>query len=470
MFMSQDRSFGKYVALVLPAVMIVSMLLMTNVSSAIPSTNPAPGPSSSTPLWGFQGAYMNYSTVQATNTPPSNLSSITPSWLFVGSYANYTFSMNSSGVIAHGNSNFSISYVNASSMNYSGKVVVDEKIAGTYSNTSNPLNNITIATNEEFIFSGPTNSSFPALSSPALYFMDSGFLLIPGETIKSGVSFTALDNTIKSDEFIMTSSTSNLSYYASYGSGLILNVSGNGSGTSFGMQINATNVPVSAPPPFTLGMRTSTSYTKYEITSLASNGNFTVGVTGNINPFFGNSTARSFNGTFNNPTIPVLNLTDLNKLNAGNVPPSLFNNGTITPSVQTNVQVTVAAGTFVADEILFGNTTFHVKMYFDATSGVAIMFDMNFSVPVFGHNMTMNFNMSLSSTNVPMAPTGYGFLAGSVTPSGAVLVVNGIIVPVYNGTYNVSLKPGNYYLSATMSGFQGKVYNVNVSAGKTDKA
>ena len=467
MFMSQDRTFGKYVALVLPALMIVSMLLMTNVSSAIPSTNPVAGPSSSTPLWGFQGAYMNYSNVQTTNAPPSNLSSITPSWLSNGSYANYTFSMSSLGVNVHGNSNISISYVNASSMSYSGKVVVDEIISGTYHNSSTPFANTTIAMNEEFAFSVLTNSTstFPALSPQTLYYMDSGFMPpIKNVTISSGVSFTALGKTIKSDEFIMENSTSNLSYYASYGSGLILNVSGNGSGTSFSMQISATNVPVSAPPPFTLGMRTSTSYTKYEITSLA-NGAFTVGITGNANPFGGNSTTKSFNGTFNNPEgLFVLNLTDLNKLNAREAPP-LFTNET--PTVQTNVTITVAAGTFVADEISIENTTFHVKIYFDATSGVAIMFDMNFSGLAFGHNMTMNFSMSLSSTNIPMAPSGYGFLAGSVTPSGAVLVVNGIIVPVYNGTYNVSLEPGNYYLSATMNGFQGKVYNVNVSEGKT---
>ena len=471
MFMSQDRSFGKYVALVLPAVMIASMLLMTNVSSAIPSSNPVAGQSSSTPLWGFQGAYMNYSSAQANNTPPSNLSSITPPWLHDGYYANYTFIEYFGEEVMSGNYNISIFYVNPSLTNYSARNVAIIKVYAlrlgmTYSNSTTYSNNTSITTNEEFRFSGYTNNSFPALTSSALYFMDSGFSLIPGATIKSGVSFTALGKIVMSDEFIMNNSTSNMRYYASYGSGLILSVSGNGSGISFNTQISATNVPVSASPPFTLGMRTSTSYTKYEITSLASNGNFTVGVTGNVNPFSGNSATGPFNGTLTNPEgLPVLNLTDLNKFNAGEVPPDFITNET--PTVQTNVTITVAAGTFVADKISFGNTTFHVKIYFDTTSGVAIMFDMNFSGQVSGYNMTMNFNMSLSSTNIPMAPSGYGFLAGSVAPSGAVLVVDGAIVPVYNGMYNVSLEPGNYYLSATMNGFQGKVYNVNVSAGKT---
>ncbi|MHB1709253.1 MAG: peptidase associated/transthyretin-like domain-containing protein [Thermoplasmataceae archaeon] len=467
--MSQDRSISRHIALVLPVVLIVSMLLMMNVSSAAPSGDVSSSSSSSTPLWGFNGAYMNYSNVQANNTPPSNLTSIKPYWLFDSSYANYTFSMTSSGITTEGSSNATIFYVNASSMNYSVRVVSIEKISESYANSTTYANNTTIAMNAEFTSAGPTNTVFPALSSPTLYFMDSGFLLpIKNVTVRNGVDFTALNMAIKSDEFIMANSTSNLSYYASYGSGLILNVSGNGSGISFSMQIKTTNVPVSAPPPFTLGMRTSTSYTKYEITSLAPKGNFTVSVTGNTRTF-GNPSGSSFNGTFSNPEgLPVLNMTDLSKLNAGETPP-MFNSTGLT--VQRNVTITVAAGTFVTDEIsgsiVEGNGTMHMKAYFDSISGVATLFDVNFSMQISGLNTAMNLSMSLSSTNIPMAPSGYGFLAGSVTPSGAVLVVNGIIVPVYNGTYNVSLEPGNYYLSATMNGFQGKVYNVSVSEGRT---
>ena len=472
--MSQVRSFSKYITLVLPVVLIVSILLMTNVSSAIPSTNPVAGPSSSTPLWGFQGAYMNYTDTQTGNSPPSNLSSIRPAWLYNGSYANYTFELTGSEII-QGSYNVSLFNVNASAMDYSAKTVTVEKMLTTtsYTNSTTYANNTSVAmsnTYESEFLGTVTNDTLPALSPSALYFMDSGFQFgpTPNVTIKSGVNFTALGEQIKSDEFIMTSPTSNMSYYASYGSGLILNTSGNGSGIGFNTQITATNIPVSAPPPFTLGMTTSTSYTKYEITSLASNGNFAASDTGNSSSglFFGSSSS-SFNGTFNNPSsFPALNTTSLSHLNAGTAPP-MFNTTNIT--VHPDVTIAVGAGTFVTDEISGGNSTLHIRLYVDATSGVLALLDMNYSFSVLGHDMIMNLSMSLSKTNVPMAPIGDGFLAGTVTPSGATLLVNGAIVPVINGAYNVSLVPGSYYLSATMSGYQGKVYNVTVSGEKTTR-
>ena len=468
MLMSQDRSFGKYVVLVLPAVLIVSMLLMTNVSSAIPSTNPVAAPSSSTPLWGFQGAYMNYTGTQTSNTPPSNLSSIRPLWLHNGSYANYTLKMTMSSITIQGNYNVSIFNVNASAMNYSAMTVTVEKISGIYQNNTTNAKNI-LVTNEEFItYSGPETIAFPALSPLALYFMDSGFPQIPNVTITSGVKFVAHGVSIKSDKFMMTSSASKMSYYASYGSGLILNISGNGSGTSFDTQINATNIPVQVPPPFSLGPRTNTSYTKYEIISLASNGNFTVNVTGDSSSgsFFGSSSS-SFNGTFNNLTsFPALNTTNLSQLNAGTSPFPYYT--TVTP----RVTVSTAAGTFVTDE-LHGSTTTNgnistMTIYVDATSGVLVQFEFNASFSFGSLLMFMNESISLTSTNIPMRGAG-GYLSGTVNPQGATLIVNGTAVPVQNGAYNVSLEPGYYYISATMNGYQAKTYGVNITAGITTK-
>ncbi|WP_298409442.1 hypothetical protein, partial [Ferroplasma sp.] len=95
------------------------MFLMMNVSplaspistSSSPSSSPysiyTPSPSS-TPLWGFDGAYMNYSVVQSTNTPPYNIYSIVPQWLFNGAYASYTFNMSSSSSTTTGNYNATI--------------------------------------------------------------------------------------------------------------------------------------------------------------------------------------------------------------------------------------------------------------------------------------------------------------------------------------------------------------------------
>ncbi|MCL4312079.1 MAG: PEGA domain-containing protein, partial [Candidatus Thermoplasmatota archaeon] len=266
-------------------------------------------------------------------------------------------------------------------------------------------------------------------------------------------------------------SSINESYYVSYGSGLYLNATANTSIYNATAQITATNVPLSSPPPFTVGMMTSTSYAKYKILSTAPNGNFTANVT-TTTTVFSIFEPGNFNGTFQNPeNLPALNLTDLNQLNAGKVPPGM-DMPAKNVTVETGVTVTVPGGTFISDKIsgysILGNNTTKFAFYISSTSGVFILGNFNFSMSDNGHTMIMNESLSLSSTNIPMESTGYGFLKGTITPTGATLVINGMIVPTYNGaSYNISLKPGNYYVSASKSGYQTKTYNVNISAGKT---
>ena len=471
--MSHDRKHNKYVVFGLPVILLVSILLMTNVASAIsPTVSASPAPST-TPLWGFQGASMNYTGTQKNNTPLSNstLNSITPQWLFNGSYANYTFQEKISSLSLSGTDNATIIMENSTSVSIKFVVNYTEKISG-FTNKTTYLNGSTIAEagGNFFSFTGPNSTSnFPALSTSALYFMDSGILssFMSTATIHIGVSFPALKTNMKSDKVIMNFSGMNISYYASYNSGLILNISGNNSAISFNSQISATNALPQEQPPFSLGPRTSTSYTKYEITSLSSNGNFTVNVTGNSSSgsFFGSSSS-SFNGTINKLTgFPALNTTNLSQLNAGISPFPYYT------TVTTNVTVSVAAGTFVTDE-LHGSTTTNgnistITIYVDATSGVVVRLEFNASFSFGSLFMFMNESLSLTSTNIPMTGGTGGYLSGTVSPSGATLIVNGIAVPVQNGTYNVSLEPGHYYVSATMNGYQAKTYGVNITAGVT---
>ena len=471
--MSHDRKHNKYVVFGLPVILLVSILLMTNVASAIsPTVSASPAPST-TPLWGFQGASMNYTGTQKNNTPLSNstLNSITPQWLFNGSYANYTFQEKISSLSLSGTDNATIIMENSTSVSIKFVVNYTEKISG-FTNKTTYLNGSTIAEagGNFFSFTGPNSTSnFPALSTSALYFMDSGILssFMSTATIHIGVSFPALKTNMKSDKVIMNFSGMNISYYASYNSGLILNISGNNSAISFNSQISATNALPQEQPPFSLGPRTSTSYTKYEITSLASNGNFTVNVTGNSSSgsFFGSSSS-SFNGTINKLTgFPALNTTNLSQLNAGISPFPYYT------TVTTNVTVSVAAGTFVTDE-LHGSITTNgnistITIYVDATSGVVVRLEFNASFSFGSLLMFMNESLSLTSTNIPMTGGAGGYLSGTVSPSGATLIVNGIAVPVQNGTYNVSLEPGHYYVSATMNGYQAKTYGVNITAGVT---
>ena len=473
--MVNKKPFSKNIFLTLLVILIVSMFLMMNASplaSPISTSSPTPSslsspPSSSTPLWGFDGAYMNYSVVQSTNFPPQNLNSIVPQWFFNGAYASYTFNMSSSSSTTTGNYNATIFHVNTTSLTYSVKYTIIKTVAGKSTHSTVYANNTNASSNTGPILAAPENGTpFPALSSQFLYFMDSGILPVSGMTIKNAVNFTALNKTVKSDHIIMTSSSLNESYYVSYGSGLYLNATANTSIYNATAQITATNVPLSLPPPFTVGMRTTTGYTKYEIISITPNGNFTANITTNMTE--SSVSPGNCNGTFQNPgNLPVLNLTDLNQLNAGKVPPGI-NMPVKNATVETGVTVTVPAGTFVTDKVFSSSNQVNFTFYISSTSGVFILGNVNFSMSANGHTMIMNESLSLSSTNIPMESTGYGFLKGTITPTGATLVINGMIVPTYNGaSYNISLKPGNYYVSASKSGYQTKTYNVNISAGKT---
>ena len=159
--------------------------------------------------------------------------------------------------------------------------------------------------------------------------------------------------------------------------------------------------------------------------------------------------------------------TNLSQLNAGISPFPYYT------TVTTNVTVSVAAGTFVTDE-LHGSITTNgnistITIYVDATSGVVVRLEFNASFSFGSLLMFMNESLSLTSTNIPMTGGAGGYLSGTVSPSGATLIVNGIAVPVQNGTYNVSLEPGHYYVSATMNGYQAKTYGVNVTAGITTR-
>ena len=63
--------------------------------------------------------------------------------------------------------------------------------------------------------------------------------------------------------------------------------------------------------------------------------------------------------------------------------------------------------------------------------------------------------------------TNAGYLAGTVSPSNATIVANGVIIPVSNRHFNSSLSPGTYYVSFTAGGYNSLVKEINITAGKT---
>ncbi|MHB8358919.1 MAG: hypothetical protein ACYDCP_05400 [Thermoplasmataceae archaeon] len=401
---------------------------------------------------------------------PSNLSSVNPYWFVNGAYANYSFSIRSSSMSGKFNVNMSIFNISTNGT-YSLETVLSNSTI--YSKTY--VNNTLLSDSNGLLmsFGNQTTTSFPAITTEALYYFDTG--LMPSNlsmSVESNVSFTVNATTYKSDKVTLSNSSipGNISYYVSYDTGILLNESINTTGVELSGQIVATNVHSPGHPPFPIGARTRKSYTEFKISSVnSSTGSFTVNVSGTADLFSsgtGSSSNASFNGTFTDPpsSFMALNVTNLAEVNAGELP-AVFK-GINSTKVITKTTITVLAGTFVTDEVIGTNQSnqmnLSVAVYIDTTSGIMTRETLMAS----GDGFFEIVNMSLSATNIPMSPTGYGFLTGSVTPSGATLVVNGIILPVYQGTYNMSLKPGTYYLSATMNGYQGRIYNVTITAGK----
>lgn len=60
-----------------------------------------------------------------------------------------------------------------------------------------------------------------------------------------------------------------------------------------------------------------------------------------------------------------------------------------------------------------------------------------------------------------------GYLTGSVSPSTATVSVDGTLVAVVNGQFNVTLAPGTYEVTATHSGYNTYYYNVTVTGGQS---
>jgi len=79
--------------------------------------------------------------------------------------------------------------------------------------------------------------------------------------------------------------------------------------------------------------------------------------------------------------------------------------------------------------------------------------------------VTAGMNSDLSIVLTPLST--YGYLAGTVTPATATVIASGVIVPIEDGAFNVTVAPGSYYLSVTASGYQSLVLAANVFPGQT---
>ncbi len=472
----------KYSVSVLFAFIMVVIMLFASVGPVIPSGASTPSVSSSnSPPWFFKGAYTNYSYISSvkTNSPPTNISSITPSWLFKGAYVNYTFSSYSSYGYNNGtyNGTYNVSIYKENATSYSVKFVSYIN----YANTVGDVKETTYANNTTIAGTGISSTyqigisnyyGFPAFSTYALYFMDSGHYtpMMSGATVNSNINYTISGKTVRADKVNTTELYENLTSYLSYNNGLVLKAYVNSSDISVPslyLKANSTNIPISGHPPFSTGMRTTTTFitSQYKITSVESNGSFAFNVTSSNSSYFFGQSGNYTASLTNTGNFMALNSTSLLMLKNGKAP-AFFD---FTHFSVKNVTVTTAAGTFSTYEISGQNATennMSFNIYVGAYSGLMVKFGMAYSMSVEGYNYSISVNMVLSSTNIPMVASS-GYLSGTVSPSGTTLLLSGMSIPVVNGKYNISLTPGKYYLSATHSGYQSKTYTIIIASGKT---
>jgi hypothetical protein len=76
-------------------------------------------------------------------------------------------------------------------------------------------------------------------------------------------------------------------------------------------------------------------------------------------------------------------------------------------------------------------------------------------------------SQNVSITFAPITHEIYGYVKGTVSPGNATVTVDGRIIQVIDGSFNISLLPGTYYLSFTANGYNGSVREINLQAGKT---
>ena len=81
----------------------------------------------------------------------------------------------------------------------------------------------------------------------------------------------------------------------------------------------------------------------------------------------------------------------------------------------------------------------------------------------FGSSTTYYINISLVRLAI------FGYLTGTLSPGSALLSANGILIPVTNGSFNQTLYPGEYLVSASANGYISRTYEVNITANNVTR-
>ena len=93
------------------------------------------------------------------------------------------------------------------------------------------------------------------------------------------------------------------------------------------------------------------------------------------------------------------------------------------------------------------------NLTFSPTSGTII---------VAGNNMTQTIEFSATPPLIKL------YLAGSISPTNATLLINGREVPTTDGIFNITVVPGTYAIEVTLTGYQTYYKNVTILTNQTE--
>jgi hypothetical protein len=110
-----------------------------------------------------------------------------------------------------------------------------------------------------------------------------------------------------------------------------------------------------------------------------------------------------------------------------------------------------------------------------SSSGNSINFEVTNGTYLFSvssrssyYEMQSEYNLTVSGSNLTETVVfiHYSYIYGKISPSNATLEINGKTVNVTGGSFNISVRNGTYYISASLNGYSTYAKNITISSGQ----
>ena len=224
---------------------------------------------------------------------------------------------------------------------------------------------------------------------------------------------------------------------------------------TYSITFGETGIPAGTSWSVTLSGNTLSSST-YTLTFIVANGSFSYVLEPEVHPtaagerYQAESPGGNVTVSGQNVTLPALYEAEVYLTLATTGP----GNGTVSPG----------SGWYGADTSLELRANPANGSVFDGWSGTGAA---SYSGPANPENLTLTQPVNETATFAP-APPLVGYVTGTVSPPNAQVTLGGQPVTVLpNGTFRVSLRPGQYFLNATLAGYAPYQTEVSVLAGKS---